>query len=53
MEYRFLNDELAALQLILLEPIVIQKIKKRQLYELCKNNYKKFDTGQNPNLYWL
>ena len=49
LEYRFLNDELAAVNLISLEPDSDTK-NQRQLLWIVKN-YGNFDTGQNPESY--
>lgn len=52
LEYRFLNDELAAVNLISLEPDSdTKKSKKTTIMNYVKRNYGNFDTGQNPESY--
>ena len=52
LEYRFLNDELAAVNLISLEPDSdTKKSKKTTIMNYVKRNYGDFDTSNNPKSY--
>ena len=51
IEYRFLNDELIAVNFIALNDDRNLVTEKLTLMNYVKKNYKKFDTGENPNAY--
>ena len=51
IEYRFLNDELIAINFVALNDDRNLVSEKLTLMNYVKNNYKKFDTGKNPNSY--
>ena len=51
IEYRFLNDELIAVNFVALNDDRNLVTEKLTLMNYVKKNYKKFDTGENPNAY--
>ena len=51
IEYRFLNNELVAINFVALNDDRNLVSEKLLLMNYVKNNYKKFDTGKNPNSY--
>ena len=51
IEYRFLNDELIAVNFVALNDDRNLVTEKLTLMNYVKKNYKKFDTGKNPNAY--
>ncbi len=51
IEYRFLNDELVAINFVALNDDRNLVTEKLTLMNYVKKNYQKFDTGNNPNSY--
>jgi len=51
IEYRFLNDELVAVNFVALNDDRNLVTEKLTLMNYVKKNYQKFDTGNNPNSY--
>ncbi len=51
IEYRFLNEELIAVNFVALNDDRNLVTEKLTLMNYVKKNYKKFDTGENPNAY--
>ena len=51
IEYRFLNDELIAVNFVALNDDRNLVTEKLTLMNYVKKNYKKFDTGENSNAY--
>ncbi len=51
IEYKFLNDELIAVNFVALNDDRNLVTEKLTLMNYVKKNYKKFDTGENPNAY--
>ena len=51
IEYRFLNDELIAVNFVALNDDRNLVTEKLTLMNYVKKYYKKFDTGENPNAY--
>ena len=51
IEYKFLNDELIAVNFVALNDDRNLVTEKLTLMNYVKKNYKKFDTGKNPNAY--
>ena len=51
IEYRFLNEKLAAINLIVLNDEKNSASEKLTLMNYVKKNYNDFDTGNNPNAY--
>ena len=51
IEYRFLNDELVAVNFVALNDDRNLVTEKLTLMNYVKKNYQNFDTGNNPNAY--
>ena len=51
IEYKFLNNELIAVNFVALNDDRNLVTEKLTLMNYVKKNYKKFDTGENPNAY--